>query len=64
MSLDQTHIVLLRPRRANHLGAVARAMKNFGMHRLIAAGEEKKARSVCEVRIEQETEADRGTTSK
>jgi tRNA/rRNA methyltransferase len=34
MRLDQTHIVLLRPRRASNLGAVARAMKNFGLQRL------------------------------
>src|SRR5262245_4975592 len=31
---DQIHIVLLRPRWANNLGSVARAMKNFGLRRL------------------------------
>ncbi|HEX6813706.1 MAG TPA: TrmH family RNA methyltransferase [Planctomycetota bacterium] len=34
MSLDATHVVLVQPRRASNLGAVARAMKNFGMCRL------------------------------
>ncbi|MBX3461993.1 MAG: rRNA methyltransferase [Planctomycetes bacterium] len=32
--LDAVHIVLLRPRWASNLGAVARAMRNFGLHRL------------------------------
>jgi TrmH family RNA methyltransferase len=32
--LDEVHIVLLRPRWASNLGAVARAMKNFGLRRL------------------------------
>jgi tRNA/rRNA methyltransferase len=31
---DPVHIVLLRPRWANNLGSVARAMKNFGLRRL------------------------------
>ena len=34
MQLDATHVVLVQPRRASNLGAVARAMKNFGMRRL------------------------------
>lgn len=33
-----THIVLLQPRGAFNLGAVARAMKNFGLHRLTLVG--------------------------
>lgn len=32
--LDDVHIVLLRPRWAANLGAVARAMKNFGLRKL------------------------------
>lgn len=32
--LAGTHVVLLRPRWARNLGAVARAMKNFGLQRL------------------------------
>jgi tRNA/rRNA methyltransferase/tRNA (cytidine32/uridine32-2'-O)-methyltransferase len=32
--LDRVHIVLLRPQGAANLGAVARAMKNFGLQRL------------------------------
>lgn len=32
--LGQVHIVLLRPRWASNLGAVARAMQNFGLRRL------------------------------
>lgn len=34
MLLAATHIVLIRPRRALNLGGVARALKNFGIHRL------------------------------
>ncbi len=34
MQLDATHVVLVRPARASNLGAVARALKNFGMRRL------------------------------
>lgn len=34
MLLDQVHVVLLRPRWAQNLGSVARAMKNFGLRRL------------------------------
>ncbi len=32
--VGQTHVVLLRPRWARNLGSVARAMKNFGLHKL------------------------------
>lgn len=32
--LDDVHVVLLRPRWARNLGSVARAMKNFGLHKL------------------------------
>lgn len=32
--LDLVHVVLLRPRWASNVGAVARAMKNFGLSRL------------------------------
>lgn len=32
--LTDVHVVLLRPRWANNLGAVARVMKNFGLRRL------------------------------
>jgi TrmH family RNA methyltransferase len=32
--LDAVHVVLVRPRWASNLGAVARAMKNFGLRRL------------------------------
>ncbi len=32
--LADVHVVLVRPRWASNLGAVARAMKNFGLHRL------------------------------
>lgn len=32
--LAEVHVVLLRPRWASNLGAVARAMKNFGLRRL------------------------------
>lgn len=34
MKLDAVHIVLWQPRWARNLGAVARAMKNFGLRRL------------------------------
>jgi len=34
MLLDEVHVVLLRPRWAQNLGSVARAMKNFGLRRL------------------------------
>ena len=34
MTLDSVHIVLWQPRWARNLGAVARAMKNFGLRRL------------------------------
>lgn len=34
MLIDDVHVVLLRPRWAQNLGAVARAMKNFGLRRL------------------------------
>jgi tRNA/rRNA methyltransferase/tRNA (cytidine32/uridine32-2'-O)-methyltransferase len=34
VTLADVHIVLLRPRWASNLGAVARAMKNFGLRRL------------------------------
>ncbi|MFO1076992.1 MAG: TrmH family RNA methyltransferase [Planctomycetota bacterium] len=32
--LERVHVVLLRPRWASNLGAVARVMKNFGLGRL------------------------------
>ncbi|MFT4844312.1 MAG: tRNA/rRNA methyltransferase, partial [Candidatus Azotimanducaceae bacterium] len=32
--LDDVRVVLLRPRWARNLGSVARAMKNFGLHKL------------------------------
>tara|TARA_R110002094_G_scaffold53314_3_gene64627 strand:- start:12 stop:233 length:222 start_codon:yes stop_codon:yes gene_type:complete len=32
--LDDVHVVLLRPRWARNLGSAARAMKNFGVHKL------------------------------
>lgn len=38
MGIEATHIVLLRPRGAANLGAVARAMKNFGLSRLTLVG--------------------------
>ena len=38
MAHRDTHIVLLQPRGASNLGAVARAMKNFGLHRLTIVG--------------------------
>jgi len=34
MDLEDSHIVLVRPRWARNLGAAARAMKNFGLRRL------------------------------
>lgn len=34
MLIEEVHVVLLRPRWAQNLGAVARAMKNFGLRRL------------------------------
>ena len=34
MLIDEVHVVLLRPRWAQNLGSVARAMKNFGLRRL------------------------------
>jgi TrmH family RNA methyltransferase len=34
VQIDQTRVVLVRPAGAANLGAVARALKNFGMHRL------------------------------
>lgn len=40
MSLASTHIVLVRPRRALNLGGVARALKNFGIHRLTLVASE------------------------
>ena len=40
MSLDRIRVVLLRPREAQNVGAVARAMKNMGLSRLVTvAGE-------------------------
>jgi len=38
MAHRDTHVVLLSPRGASNLGAVARAMKNFGLHRLTIVG--------------------------
>ncbi len=35
MSLDRVRIVLVRPREAQNVGAVARAMKNMGLSRLV-----------------------------
>ncbi len=35
MSLDRIRIVLVRPREAQNVGAVARAMKNMGLGRLV-----------------------------
>jgi TrmH family RNA methyltransferase len=38
MGIETTHVVLWRPRGAANLGAVARAMKNFGLRRLTLVG--------------------------
>ena len=38
MRLEDVHVVLVQPRGAANLGAVARAMKNFGLRRLSIVG--------------------------
>ena len=51
MELSRIRIVLVRPRNAMNLGAVARAMKNFGLRELVLvdphAKDEAKARAVA-----------------
>jgi TrmH family RNA methyltransferase len=40
MSLDRIRVVLVRPREAQNVGAVARAMKNMGLARLVVVAPE------------------------